>query len=38
MGKEKGSDAEMTEYESTEDEIEGEILSSMIDEERKKYL
>jgi cytochrome c-type biogenesis protein CcmH len=36
--KQKGSEAVMTDYESTEDEVEGEILSSMIDEERKKYL
>ncbi|MFL6555081.1 MAG: cytochrome c-type biogenesis protein CcmH, partial [Bacillus sp. (in: firmicutes)] len=36
--KKKGTDEYVAEYESTEDEVEGEILSSMIDEERKKYL
>jgi len=36
--KQKGSEPVMTDCESTEDEVEGEILSSMIDEERKKYL
>ncbi|MFJ5715574.1 cytochrome c-type biogenesis protein CcmH [Neobacillus sp. NPDC093127] len=37
--KKKGAEeVVVTEYENTEDEVEGEILSSMIDEERKKYL
>jgi cytochrome c-type biogenesis protein CcmH len=36
--KKKGTDEPVTEYENTQDEVEGEILSSMIDEERKKYL
>ena len=36
--KKKGTDEPVAEFESTEDEVEGEILSSMIDEERKKYL
>jgi cytochrome c-type biogenesis protein CcmH len=36
--KKKGPDEPNTESLSNEDEIEGEILSSIIDEERKKYL
>jgi cytochrome c-type biogenesis protein CcmH len=36
--KKKASDEPVAEYQNTEDEVEGEILSSMIDEERKKYL
>jgi cytochrome c-type biogenesis protein CcmH len=36
--KKKGTEGPVAEYENTEDEVEGEILSSMIDEERKKYL
>jgi cytochrome c-type biogenesis protein CcmH len=36
--KKKGPDEPVKEYENAEDEVEGEILSSMIDEERKKYL
>ncbi|MEH7335471.1 cytochrome c-type biogenesis protein CcmH [Neobacillus drentensis] len=36
--KRKGKVELITDYLNTEDEIEGEILSSMIDEERKKYL
>lgn len=36
--KKKGTDEPVAEYQNTEDEVEGEILSSMIDEERKKYL
>jgi cytochrome c-type biogenesis protein CcmH len=36
--KKKGTDEPVTRILSTEDEIEGEILSSIIDEERKKYL
>ncbi len=36
--KKKGTDEPVAECQNTEDEVEGEILSSMIDEERKKYL
>jgi len=36
--KKNGNDVLLTEYQSTDDEVEQEILSSMIDEERKKYL
>ncbi|MDN3016548.1 cytochrome c-type biogenesis protein CcmH [Paenibacillus sp. BSR1-1] len=36
--KRKGKVELITDYQNTEDEVEGEILSSMIDEERKKYL
>jgi cytochrome c-type biogenesis protein CcmH len=36
--KKKASDEPVAEYQNTEDEVEREILSSMIDEERKKYL
>jgi cytochrome c-type biogenesis protein CcmH len=36
--KKKASDEPVAEYQNTEAEVEGEILSSMIDEERKKYL
>ncbi|WP_160721609.1 cytochrome c-type biogenesis protein CcmH [Bacillus sp. USDA818B3_A] len=36
--KRKGTQGDITDYESAVDEVEGEILSSMIDEERKKYL
>ncbi len=36
--KKKDSEEVVTDYMNTEDEVEGEILSSMIDEERKKYL
>lgn len=36
--KKRGPEGPVTEYENTEDEVEEEILSSMIDEERKKYL
>ncbi|MCM3724556.1 cytochrome c-type biogenesis protein CcmH [Neobacillus cucumis] len=36
--KKKGTEVEINVYESTADEVEGEILTSMIDEERKKYL
>lgn len=36
--KKKGMDEPVNDSKSKEDEIEGEILSSIIDEERKKYL
>ncbi|MGG1679865.1 cytochrome c-type biogenesis protein [Neobacillus sp. NRS-1170] len=36
--KRKGKVELITDFLNTEDEVEGEILSSMIDEERKKYL
>jgi cytochrome c-type biogenesis protein CcmH len=36
--KKKETEEPVAEFQSTEDEVEGEILSSMIDEERKKYL
>ncbi|MEH7437378.1 cytochrome c-type biogenesis protein [Neobacillus drentensis] len=36
--KKRGTEEAVSEYEDTKDEVEGEILSSMIDEERKKYL
>jgi cytochrome c-type biogenesis protein CcmH len=36
--KKKDTDELVTEHKSNEDEIEEEILSSIIDEERKKYL
>lgn len=36
--KKKRTEEPVIEYQNTEDEVEGEILSSMIDEERKKYL
>lgn len=36
--KKRGTEEPVTQYQNNEDEVEGEILSSMIDEERKKYL
>lgn len=36
--KKKGIDEPIIDHDSDKDEVEGEILSSMIDEERKKYL
>lgn len=36
--KRKGPDEPAAEFQNTEEEVEGEILSSIIDEERKKYL
>lgn len=36
--KKKGKEEPAAEYQTTENEVEEEILSSMIDEERKKYL
>ncbi|MFB5195512.1 cytochrome c-type biogenesis protein [Neobacillus sp. KR4-4] len=36
--KKKATEEDVAEYESPGDEVEGEILSSIIDEERKKYL
>lgn len=38
MGKEKGTDEVTPDHENQTDEVEEEILSSMIEEQRKKYL